>query len=130
MSERRCRSARADGTPCSGTPLPGGALCFAHAPEHAEAIRAARSRAAAKANRLRAIEGRRRRLDNPRALAAFVSTLIHDALEGKVEADLARSIGYLVAVQTKVIEQARQSDVEQALAEVRALVAEARRRGA
>ena len=79
---------------------------------------------------LRAIEGRRWKLDSPRALAAFLSGLIHDTLEGKVDADLARTVGYLAAVQTKVIEQAGQSDVEQALAEVRQLVAEARRRGA
>jgi hypothetical protein len=91
-------------------------------------VQAARRRGAEVAGRLRSLEGKRRKLDSPRALAAFVSTLIHDALEGKVEADLARTIGYLAAVQTKVIEQARSADVEAALSEVRQLVNEARRR--
>jgi len=101
-----------------------------HDPARAEAMTAARSRGAAKAAKLRSLEGGRKRLDSPRALAVFMSNLIHDAVEGKIDPDLARTVGYLVAVQTKVTEQARQADVEQMLAEVKQLVAEARRRPA
>jgi hypothetical protein len=126
MDRAPCEGVTKAGARCRSFPLPGSPYCFMHGDPAAAA--AARSRGSVQAGRLRSLEGKRRKLDSPRALAAFVSTLIHDALEGKVEADLARTIGYLAAVQTKVIEQARQSDVETMLAEVRALTEQARRR--
>jgi hypothetical protein len=125
-----CAARTQRGEPCGAFVPIGATYCRMHDPERADEVQAARLRGVRQANHLRAIEGRRRKLDNPRALSGFLSVLIHDALEGKVEADLARTIGYLVMVQTKVIEQARSADVESALSEVRALVAEARRRGA
>jgi len=128
MSKPACEALSKAGEPCRAFALPGARNCWTHSPDHVEARQRACSAGGRKATQLRAIEGKRRKLDTPRALAGFMSTLVHDALEGKVDADLARTIGYLVAVQTKVVEQARQSDVERMLAEVRALTADARRR--
>jgi hypothetical protein len=128
MARPICRALRKDGSPCRGPSLPGSDRCWVHDPEHAELAAEARARGAVKAAKLRSIESRRKRLDSPRALSAFLSGLLHDLADGKADADLARTIAYVVSVQTRVIEQARQSDVEAMLAEVRQLTAEARRR--
>jgi len=96
----------------------------------ADAVAAARRRGGTAAARLRVLEGKRLRLDTPAALVRFTGGLLQDALAGTVDIDAARTIGYLVSVQLKAIEQARASDVEQMLAEVRQLLAEARRRPA
>jgi len=128
MARPVCIAVRKDGEPCRAPAVPGGERCWVHDEAWADRAREGRALGAVKAGKLRSLEGKRKRLDTPRALAGFMSTLVHDALEGKVDADLARTIGYLVAVQTKVVEQARQSDVERMLAEVRALTADARRR--
>jgi hypothetical protein len=101
-----------------------------HDPARAEAMTAARARGAVKAAKLRSLEGKRRKLDSPRALAGFLSNLVHDLVEGKVEPDLVKTVAYALSVQCKVIDLARAADVDVALAEVRQLTAEARRRGA
>jgi hypothetical protein len=123
MDRPACGAELASGGRCRGFALPGG-RCWNHAPERAEERRAARS----KGGKLRAIEGRLKRLDNPKALAAFLSNLVHDLVDGKAEAELVKTVAYSISVQCKVLDLARQTDVEQALAEVRRLTAEARRR--
>jgi hypothetical protein len=128
VARAACAARTQRGEPCGAFVPIGAAYCRMHDPERADEVQASRLRGVRQANRLRAIEGRRRKLDHPKALSGFLSSLIHDALEGKVEADLARTIGYLIMVQTKVVDQARQSDVEAMLAEVRALTEQARRR--
>jgi len=96
----------------------------------ADAVAAARRRGGTAAARLRVLEGKRLRLDSPAALVRFTGGLLQDALAGTVDVDTARTIGYLVSAQLKAIEQARASDVEQMLPEVRQLVTEAKRRPA
>ena len=126
MSNPTCQAVRKDGSPCRAPALPDSALCWSHDPRQAEAAARARAEGGAKASRLRSLEGKRRRLDSPRALAGFLSTLIHDALEGKVDADLARTVGYLAAVQVKAVELAQRSELEARLAEVERLLAQRR----
>ena len=130
MSEIRCRSKTKAGASCRAMVLPGRDVCIAHAPDMAEKIAAARMRGGTAAAKLRLLQGKRLRLDSPAALVKFTGGLLQDALAGTVDIDTARTIGYLVSVQLKAIEQARQSDVETMLAEVKALTAEARRRPA
>jgi hypothetical protein len=109
--------------------LPGESWCWAHHPDRQEIAAAARSNGAVKANKLRSLEGRRRKLDTPRAVVAFLSNLVYDVAEGRRDVEVAKVIAYTVNVQLKAIDSSRQSDVEQALQEVKALVAEARMRG-
>lgn len=96
----------------------------------ADAVVSARRRGGTAAAKLRLLQGRRLRLDTPAALVRFTGGLLQDALAGTVDIDAARTIGYLVSVQLKAIEQAQSGDVEQMLAEVKQLVAEAKRRHA
>jgi hypothetical protein len=123
MDRPPCGADLASGGRCRGFALPGG-RCWNHAPDRAEERRAARS----KGGKLRAIEGRRRRLDSPKALAAFLSGLVYDLVDGRMDADLFKAAAYGISVQAKVIELVRSADVEQALQEVRALTEQARRR--
>ena len=129
MSEIRCWSKTKAGASCRAMVLPSRDVCIAHAPDMVEKIAAARMRGGTAAAKLRVLQGRRLRLDSPSALVKFTGGLLQDALAGTVDVDTARTIGYLVSVQLKAIEQARASDVDQALAEVRQRTAEARMRG-
>jgi hypothetical protein len=106
MAERPCEAPRKDGSACRARPLPDSALCWSHDPTRAVAAREARSKGARKANTLRMLRGRRPRLDRPREMTKFLATLMLDTLEGRVEADIARSVGYLANVQRAYIEQA------------------------
>jgi len=82
------------------------------------------------AAKLRILEGKRLRLDSPAAEVKFTSNVVQDCLGGTVDVDVARTTLYGLGILLKAVEQARQSDVETMLAEVRQLVAEARRRPA
>ena len=125
-----CLATRRDGAPCRAPAVPEGTLCWVHDPAWAERARAGRALGAVQAGKLRRIEGQRRKLDSPRALAGFLSSLVHDLVEGRVEPDLVRTVAYALSVQCKIIDLARTADVEQTLIEVRQLLAEARRRPA
>jgi hypothetical protein len=111
-------------------PLPGRDVCIMHAPDLAEKVAAARARGGTMAAKVRLLEGRRLRLDSPAALVKFTGNLLQDALAGTVDPDTARTVLYGVSVQLKAVELTQRSDVDQALQEVKALVAEARRRRA
>jgi hypothetical protein len=123
MDRLSCGAELASGGRCRGFALPGG-RCWNHDPSRAEERRAARS----KGGKLHAIEGRRRKLDNPRALAAFLSSLVHDLVEGKVEAELVKTVAYSISVQCKVLDLARGSDLDRLRDELRDELAELRRR--
>ncbi len=130
MSNPACRAETKAGASCRAMPLPGRDVCIMHAPDMAEKIAAARMKGGTAAAKLRVLQGKRLRLDSPAALVKFTGGLLQDALAGTVDVDTARTIGHLVSVQLKAVEQARASDIETMLAEVRQLTAEARRRGA
>jgi len=82
------------------------------------------------AAKLRILEGKRLRLDSPAAVVKFTSNVVQDCLAGTVDVDVARTTFYGLGILLKAQEQARASDVETMLAEVKALTAEASRRGA
>ncbi len=130
MNQPTCGASTKVGGRCRSFVPPGRAACVSHDPSMADAVAAARRRGGTAAAKLRLLQGRRLRLDTPAALVRFTGGLLQDALAGTVDVDAARTIGYLVSVQLKAIEQARASDVEQMLTEVKQLVAEARRRHA
>ena len=97
---------------CRAFALPSG-RCWNHAPERADERRAAR----AKGGKLKALRCRRLKLDSAPALVKFVADLAQDTLSGEVGTDVARSVGYLLSLQIKLIETA---DIERRLAELEA----------
>jgi hypothetical protein len=113
VAERPCQAPRKDGSACRARPLPDSALCWSHDPTRAEAAREARSKGARKANTLRLLRGRRRRLEHAGRLATFLSDLIEDVLIGTVAADIARTCFYGASVLRQVVET---SDLERRLA--------------
>jgi hypothetical protein len=130
MSRPTCDGTTKAGTRCASFVAVGRQWCFPHDPANAERMKQARAEGASKGGKVRAIQGRRRRLDSPSAVVAFLSNLVYDVAEGRQDADTAKTLSYALSVQLKAIDLSRQIDVEQALQEVRALVAEARRRRA
>jgi hypothetical protein len=80
-------------------------------------MRQARSRGATNANKVRALEGRRSKLDTPAALVRFVATLVQDVVGGTVEPDVARVALYGCAIQRQLLET---SDLEARLAALEA----------
>jgi hypothetical protein len=125
MTRRPCTATTTQGRACRAFAPDGGDLCRVHDPSRAAEVQAARS----KGGKLCALQGRRRRLDSPSAIVAFLSNLVYDVAEGRQDADTAKTLSYTLSVQLKAIDLSRQADVEQALSEVKALVAEARMRG-
>ena len=125
-----CRALTKTGASCRAPSLPNYETCLSHTPELADKVAAARRRGGTMAAKLRILEGKRLRLDSPAAVVKFTSNVVQDCLGGTVDVDVARTTFYGLAILLKSIEQARQSDVETMLAEVRTLVAEARRRPA
>ena len=84
---------------CRGFALPSG-RCWNHAPEREAERRAAR----AKGGRVKAIRGRRPRLERSGQLARWLSDLIVDVLEGKTPPDVGRTCMYGASVLRQVIE--------------------------
>jgi hypothetical protein len=129
VSRPICQADRKDGQPCRAPALASG-QCWAHDPSRAEIAARARAEGAAKGGRLRAIHGRRKRLDTPAAVVAFLSGLVYDVAEGRREAEIAKTLAYALNVQLKALDLARHSDLEQLRDELRDELAELRRRRA
>ena len=91
-----------------------------HDPERAAAVAAARARGGTVAAKLRILQGKRERLDTPKALVRFVANVIQDALAGTVEPDVARVVLYGISIQRTLIEssglEARLTEIERQLA--------------
>ena len=117
MSRPICQAQRNDGEPCRGPALPDSGFCWAHDESRAEEMAAARSRGATKANKLRALAGRRPTLTNGRALTRFASDVVQDVLSGKVAPDIGRVVLYGCATLRQLVET---SDLEQRLAALEA----------
>ena len=130
MSQQPCGAPTKAGGTCRSFVPPGRAACVSHDPTMADAVASARRRGGTMAAKLRILEGKRLRLDSPAAVVKFTSNVVQDCLGGTVGVDVARTTFYGLAILLKSLEQARASDVDAALAEVRQLVAEARRRPA
>src|SRR5439155_2213425 len=121
----RCTATTRRGTPCEAFAPAGRVFCRVHDPDRAAEVRAACARGGAKASKLRALEGRRRKLDTPAALVGFVSGVIYDVVEHRVEVDVARTALYGCSIQRQLLEA---TDLAARLAAVEAQLA-ARRTG-
>jgi hypothetical protein len=101
-----CTGTTKSGKPCRSFALPGRTLCVAHDPQYAAAAEAARRKGGTTAMKLKVLQGRRQRLDTPRALTRFLGDVMLDLLAGKVEVDVARTLAYCASVQKGLIEVA------------------------
>jgi hypothetical protein len=126
VSRPACQAARKTGAPCRAPALPGEPWCWCHHPARQQVAAAARADGGRKAGRLRKLEGKRRRLDSPRAVVTFVSGLVYDVAEGRLDGELGRTLGYLLGVQLRAVELAQRSEIEARLAEVERLLAQRR----
>lgn len=104
-----CTALTQQGAACRAFALPGGGRCAVHEPLRAERVRAAR----AKGGQVKALRGRRARLDTVQSLVRFTGTLIQDALAGALAADVARTALYGISIQRQLVES---SDLERRLA--------------
>ena len=99
MDRPICGAAAKRGEPCRAFALPGG-RCWSHAPERAAERRAAYSKGA----KLKAINGRRPRLDDAAGLLKFNADLVNRLLVGELEADVVRCLVYALTLQKSLIE--------------------------
>jgi hypothetical protein len=120
VSRPVCIAARNDGGACRAQALPGDRWCWCHHPDRQEQAAEARARGRAKVNTLRALKGRRVRLERTGQLARWLSDLIVDVLEGKTPPDIGRTCMYGASVLRQVVETAelerRLAALEQAAA--------------
>jgi hypothetical protein len=82
----------------------------------------ARARGASKGARVKALNGRRRRLDTHGGLSIFLTNLVHDVVEGKQDPDVARTAMYGCSI----LRQLAEHGLEKRLAEVERLLAQRR----
>jgi hypothetical protein len=119
-----CAARTKQGPPCRSFAPPGRRYCFGHDPERRDEVRAARG----KGGKLKAIRGRRARLDSPAALATFTANLIHDVVAGDMTPEVARTAVYALSLQRTLLET---STMEHRLAALeRQLAVNAQRRAA
>lgn len=124
MSRPVCAGRCKGGQACRAPALPDSGLCWAHDPRHAEQAIKARAEGASRGGKVRALQGRRRRLTTPAALLVFVDTLIWDAIDGKYDPKLVNAVVGAVNVQRALIES---SDLEQRLAVLEAAAGQQQR---
>ena len=98
----RCQATTQAGAPCRAFAT-GGVYCRVHDPSQAEAVRAARARGGAKASQLRALRGRRAKLETPGQLLAFTGRLIQDLVEHHLDPDTGRAALYGINVAAQLL---------------------------
>jgi hypothetical protein len=123
MSQPVCTAATKRGSACRSFALPGRPTCLMHTPALRAQVDAARRRGGTVAMKLRVLQGKRQKLDTPRALVRFVSDVMQDTLAGQIEPDVARAALYAVSIQRVLIEA---TDLQTRLAEVERLLAQRR----
>lgn len=122
-----CEARTLRGEPCRSFALGDRPYCMSHDPERAGDVRRARARGGAAASKVRALKGRRDRLDTPGALVRFTSGVIQDVLDGTVPPDVARAVLYGLSIQRQLVEA---GDLERRLTSLeRQLAPEQARRG-
>jgi hypothetical protein len=128
VSQQPCAATTQRGTACRSFVPPGREFCVMHDPSMAAAVATARIKGGTMAAKVRMLEGKRLKLDSPTAVVKFTSSVVQDCLAGTIEVEVARTTLYGLGILLKAQEQARNSDIEAALQEVRALTEQARRR--
>ena len=111
-----CEGTTTAGTPCRSFTA-GGRWCFPHDPANAERMRDARTRGASRGGKLKAIHGRRPRLDDAAGLLRFNAELINRLLAGELEVDVVRCVVYALSLQKSLVEA---SNLEKRLAALEA----------
>jgi hypothetical protein len=124
--KRACEAQTKRAAPCAAFALPGRPWCISHDPERHADMRAARAKGGAAASKLRALQGRRAKLDTPQRLLTFTSNLIHDVVEVRIHPDTARVALYGCSIARQLIEA---SDLEARLAALESQLATGGRRG-
>ncbi len=116
----RCKTRTKSGKACAGQAVGGGAYCFTHDP----------SRASARA-RARKLGGKHRRKSSnaqpfpacdpklAQGLSVFLESVMRGAWDLDIEPPLARTLGYLAAVQQKILQV---GEIEDRLAALEAAV--------
>jgi hypothetical protein len=69
-------------------------------------VQAARARGGAAASKLRALQGRRPRLDQPQALARYCSGIILDVADHRLDVDTGRCVLYGLGIMRQLLEVA------------------------
>ncbi len=113
MSQPTCGALTKAGTSCRAFVPPGREACVSHDPAMADAVAAARIKGGTAAAKVRLLQGRRLRLDSPRALVKFLSDVAVDTLSGSIDPSVSRAVVYAVATLRQTMESA---DLEQRLA--------------
>ena len=121
MDRRRCNASGKQGERCRSFALPSG-LCWHHDPERAEERRAA----CVRGGKVKAIKGRRPKLDDAAGLLRFNADLVHRLLGGELETDVVRVVVNALNLQRQLIES---SEIEARLAALEAAAPQVRRFG-
>jgi hypothetical protein len=116
-AEQACGARTKRGAPCRSFALPSGQFCLSHDPERQETVREARAKGGAAASKIRALEGRRARLDTPTALVRFTGKLIQDVLDQTTPVDVGRAVLYGISIQRQLVES---GDLEKRLSALEA----------
>jgi hypothetical protein len=119
MTRPPCGAELERGRTCRAFALDSG-RCWNHDPARAQERQAAQSRG----GKIRALQGRRRKLTTPAALLSFVDTLIWDAIDGKYDPKLVNAVVGAVNVQRALIES---SDLERRLSALEAAAGQQQR---
>ena len=112
-----CQAQTKRGVACRSFALPDSTFCLSHHPERQVAVQEARARGGAAASKLRALEGRRAKLDTPKALVRFTGRLIQDVLDQTIPVDVGRAVLYGISIQRQLVES---GDLEKRLSALEA----------
>jgi hypothetical protein len=126
VSERVCAATTQRGTACRGIVPLGRPHCLVHDPELAEKVAAARRRGGTMAAKVRVLQGRRQKLDSPRALVRFVSDILQDTLAGSIDPKVCNAVINAVNAQRALLEAAQ---FDQRLAVVEEWMSQQRAKG-
>jgi hypothetical protein len=118
VTRLNCRAQNRHGASCRAFALPDKDFCVTHEPSLEAARREACRRGGTAAAKLRALQGRRLKLDSPAALLKFNASLCQDTLSGSVDPSVSKAVSYALANQLKLLET---SELERRLGELEQL---------
>jgi hypothetical protein len=111
-SQPRCTGRTKQDTPCRSFALPKHDTCIMHTPELRGQVEEARRRGGTTWAKIRVLQGKRQKLDTPKALVRFTADVVQDVVAGTIVPDIARAALYGVSIQRQLLET---SDLERRL---------------